>query len=156
MTTIHLQTRQSEDTPTASTGGDISSSTYGFSSPWGWNYPNNTNPSTMMRVHLVVYGLDAGATVQFTIESSLNNFETLVQHATCFLTGPFGATSHQGDEGYDEGEATSFPVNPQHFVWGPNDQNIAAIPFGQSSATLRVNLVAINGGYVDYEAWFTY
>jgi hypothetical protein len=34
------------------------------------------------------------------------------------------------------------------------DQNIAAIPFGTNNAVLRINLVSISGGSVDYEAWF--
>jgi hypothetical protein len=156
MTIIRLQTRQSEDSATASVGIDISYSTYGFAtSGWGigatGNYPGNG-----LKVHLLVYGLDAGAKAQFTIESSENAFETLTQHATCFLSGSIGATSPHGDEDDAEGVAASFPVNPQHFIWGLLDQNLNAIPFGTSSAVLRVNLVSISGGYVDYEAWFQF
>jgi hypothetical protein len=39
---------------------------------------------------------------------------------------------------------------------GQNDQAVGLIPWGVSSAVLRVNVVILNSAKLTYEAWFTF
>src|ERR1700677_886047 len=147
MTIIHLQARESVDA--AETGGttgvDISPSTYNFSS--------STPPNEL--IVLAVYGLDAGGTAVFSLQDSVNAFTAYVTHRSWTVVGPVGATSNQGDQDDDEGESTSFPVNPVYFSVSWRD--VPAIRWGTSSAVLRLCVASITSThYVDYEAWFQY
>jgi hypothetical protein len=139
------------------TGIDISPSSYGFSS---------ANPP-VASFHICVYGLDAGATAKIDIVSSLNSFEASTWHASASFTGPIGATSNQGDTGQNEGllKSTShgyypagFPTNPQYFRFGPNDQAISTIPWGQESAILGISFPIFTPSDADIAlaAWLTY
>jgi hypothetical protein len=155
MTTIHLQTKETLPAGTnPSTGIDISANTYGFSGV------ANSNPASGFKVKVCVYGLDAGAFAMIQLQSSTDSFNTYLIHATWSVApGALGATSRQGDQDEGEGGSTAFPVNPQTFVAGWTDQNMASIPWGvdvggeNGNAVLRVNVVTLTGGNMTFEAW---
>lgn len=159
MTTLPLQSETTIASPTAGTGVDISSSTYGFVSG---------TPPTGLRLWVRVYGADPSTSLaaMIQIQSSTNAFETYLTHAIFNVPpGPIGSTSNQSDTGSGEGNApasrsflgtgTQFPVNSWTVSVGQNDQAVGLIPWGVSSAVLRVNVVILNSAKLTYEAWFT-
>lgn len=155
MNTIHLQARNTITAAYASTGIDISPSTYGFNTG---GFSGN-NPGGNLKLCVCLYGLDAGDSAQITIESSTNAFTNYQQHAASWVApGPIGATSPAGDIGQGEGKSTGFFQNPQYFKVGWWDQAISQIPWGTADAVLRVNVASLTGTnrHLTYEAWFNY
>jgi hypothetical protein len=147
MITVPLQTKTTVTSPTAGPGQDISGTTYGFVS--------NT-PILSPVIYVKVYGLDYGDTATIQIDSSVNAFSNFITHQSWTAYGPIGASAASGDTGGSEGLSTAFPQNPSTFSVSSRD--VQNIPWGTSSAVLRVNVSSLHGSspHVTYEAWMTF
>jgi hypothetical protein len=165
MTTIFLQTlRTITEAPYLSAGVDISPSTYGFST---------AGPGSGLKIYVRVTGADpsnppaAVIQIQSAPNGDFQGDDGNLVHATFSVApGPLGATSTQSDQDEGEGNApsslgftgtgTAFPVNPQTFVVGLNDQNVGQIPWGEDDAQLGVTVALLNAAHLTFESWFTY